>query len=276
MTDTEPRNGPLLLRERWAAGEATFGLFCDLESPYALELVGEAGFDWALIDLQHNASGIETTALLLNIIAQSNTAPMVRVAVGTPWMIERALDLGAQGVIVPMVESAAEAQQAVSAARYPPVGKRSFSPFRSSSAIGVNPVEVNDRVAIIAMIESKQGLENLDEIAATPGLDGIFVGPYDLRLSLGSSFDEPLDDAISERILNVCAKRGLTPGIYGATGQAAYECAQRGFRIIACATDRELLLKGLREDLGAARNGAPEVRASYARQSLRSSIVEDL
>src|SRR5207248_10395734 len=157
---------------------------------------------------------------------------LARLPWGEPWLIMRALDLGAAGVIVPLVGSGADAGRAVQACRYPPVGNRSYGPIRAQFAIGSRSPAALAEALCFAMIETREGLERLEEIASTPGLDGIYIGPSDLSLALGlapgAAGTEPLEDAIA-RIRDAAHAHGLIAGMHCAGGQAARSRVQEGF-----------------------------------------------
>src|ERR1700744_2511321 len=161
----------------------------------------------------------------------AGAAPLARLAWNEPWLIMRALDLGAVGVILPLIDNAAEARKAVESCRYPPVGRRSHGPVRAELVMGTAaPDELGGDVLCIAMIETRDGIDNLEEIAATPGLDGLYIGPSDLSIALGlapgrltgplADDQRPLRDAI-ERIRQACEAHGLIAGIHCGSGAAA-------------------------------------------------------
>ena len=156
------------------------------------ELGGLAGYDFVCVDLQH---GLATEATLLSMFQAARGAgavPMARLAWNEPWLIMRALDIGAAGVILPLIDNAAEAARAVEACRYPPNGRRSYGPIRAEMTAGSTDPEILGGDALcFAMIETRDGLDNLDEIAATPGLDGLYIGPSDLSIALGLPAGRP-------------------------------------------------------------------------------------
>ena len=158
------------------AGGPAIGLWASIPSPLTAEAVALAGPDYVVADQQHGALEPTTLMAMLQAVAGAGSAPLVRVARNEPFAIGQALDLGAQGVIVPMVESGEEAARAVAACRYAPEGIRSFGALRAGAG---------ERPLCLVMIETRAGLEQVAEIAATPGLDGIYIGPSDLALSLG-------------------------------------------------------------------------------------------
>jgi len=198
------------LRDRLeAGGTAAIGLWASIPSALTAEAAALAGPDYVVCDQQHGALDPATLMAMLTAIAGVGVPPLVRVARNDPFAIGQALDLGAGGVIVPMVESGEEAARAVSASRYAPEGTRSFGALRAGAG---------DRPLCLVMIETRRGLENAAEIAATPGLDGIYVGPSDLALSLGLQptirlEHPPVLEALAV-IHAACADAGVIAGVH--------------------------------------------------------------
>jgi len=246
------------LRAKWEAGETAFGLWSGMASPFGCELLARAGADYVCVDLQHGLASFDGLTPLLQAIALGGAAPLVRVAENEAWQIGKALDQGALGVIVPLVETADEAARAVAACRYPPDGGRSFGPSRAGSAIGsLEPRDLGGEVVCLVMVETRRGVENLAEIAATPGLDGIYIGPADLAVSLGISplaRDLGVDHARAiEAIRDACTTNGIAAGIHCARGEDANAFAAGGFRIVTAATDFPLLAGAAARSLRTAR-----------------------
>ena len=171
--------------------ERLVGYWSVLDCPVAHEWVAHVGYDYIALDLQHGLidySGM--LAGLTAIEAAHGPVGMIRVEANDPTPIGRALDAGATGVIVPLINTAAEAAAAVSAATYPPTGIRSYGPMRAQLRIGPTPAVANSDTVVLAMIETPQGLENVESICATEGLDGVYVGPSDLRLAVGGAHSQ--------------------------------------------------------------------------------------
>ena len=174
------------VRDRWAAGDTAFAAWLTLESPASAATVAAAGFDAVVVDLQHGHATIAGLPQLLAAITRTPALPFVRAAWHHPADLMRALDLGVRGVICPMIGSQAEAEAFVAACRYPPVGTRSYGPIQAAFGRGLEQTKAaEDAILLFAMIETADGFANLDEIASTPGLDGLFVGPADLSLGMG-------------------------------------------------------------------------------------------
>jgi 4-hydroxy-2-oxoheptanedioate aldolase len=251
------------LRAKWEADEPAFGMWAGIPSSITAELAALAGYDYVCVDLQHGL-GTEATMVSMFQAAQAGGAvPLARLAWNEPWLIMRALDLGAAGVILPLIDNAGEAAKAVEACRYPPHGRRSYGPIRAELVAGTAvPDELGADALCFAMIETRDGLDNLDEIAATPGLDGLYIGPSDLSIALGlpprGVAVDPGEDrqALAEAIdcvREACAANGLIPGMHCAGGAAAARYAGDGFRLITVGVDTSLFKSTIGRELHAAR-----------------------
>ncbi len=251
------------LRAKWEAGEPAFGLWGGIPSSLTAELAAAAGYDYVCVDLQHGLSDEATMISMFQATQAAGAAPLARLAWNEPWLIMRALDLGAVGVILPLIDNAAEARRAVESCRYPPHGKRSYGPVRAEMVVGSASLDDLGAGALcFAMIETREGLENLEEIAATPGLDGLYIGPSDLAIALGlppapltgelGDDRRPLADAI-ERVRQVSEANGLIAGIHCGAGAVAEHYAKQGFRLITVGVDTSLFKATIRRELTAAR-----------------------
>jgi 4-hydroxy-2-oxoheptanedioate aldolase len=233
-------------RSELLTGPAKHGALCTLGDTFAAEVLGYCGFDWICIDRQHGSFGEGVLYGLLQAFSASDTPVLVRVPGNEPAAIMRALDAGAEGVIVPLVEDATAARLAVSACRYPPHGIRSWGPTRVRHRVAGYSSEVADqRVVCAVMVETALGLENLEEIAAVPGLDCIFAGPSDLALALGAvpsllDVNPVVADAIA-RIPSACAGHGKVAGIFTGGAEQAAIWRSRGFHLISLQSDRLLM-----------------------------------
>lgn len=251
------------LRAKVEAGEPVFGLWAGIPSSITPELAGVAGYDYVCVDLQHGLSTEATLVSMFQAAQAGGAVPLARLAWNEPWLIMRALDLGAAGVILPLIDNAVEAARAVDACRYPPLGKRSYGPVRAELVVGsAAPDELGGDALCIAMIETRDGLDNLEEIAATPGLDGLYVGPSDLSLALGlppravtvdpGEDRQALSDAI-DRVREACDANGLISGMHCAAGQAAAKYAEAGFKLITVGVDTSWYKAAIRRELDTAR-----------------------
>ena len=183
---------------------------------------------------------------LLAAIARTPAFPFVRAAWNNPADLMRALDLGVRGVICPMIGSRTEAEAFVAACRYPPVGTRSYGPIQAAFGRGSEQTKASeDAILLFAMIETADGFAHLDEIASTPGVDGLFVGPADLSLGMGldtfADFTDPALLTALDSIIAAADEHGLTPGIHAPSPENAAAMAVRGFRFVSCSVDEDLL-----------------------------------
>ncbi|MER6013337.1 HpcH/HpaI aldolase family protein [Streptomyces bluensis] len=229
-----------LLRAR----EPLVGYWCVLDSPVSTERIARLGYDYVALDAQHGL--IEYAGVLASLTAidtkGSTAVGLVRVEANDPMPIGKALDAGAAGVIVPLIDNAQDAADAVAAVRYPPLGNRSYGPMRSGLRIGPNPADAHRETVVLAMIETAEGLANVEEICATDGLDGVYVGPSDLRIALGgaTSTDPAVAaefEAALVRVRTAAAAAGIAAGIHNPDGTAAAKRIAEGFTFATVACD---------------------------------------
>ncbi|MBF9028870.1 2,4-dihydroxyhept-2-ene-1,7-dioic acid aldolase [Rhodobacterales bacterium HKCCE3408] len=240
------------LRELWEADKPALNGWCAIASPFATELMARGGFDSLTVDIQHGALDYSSALPMIQAMAGSPVVPLARV----PWLdagyIMKALDAGVLGVICPMINNRAEAEEFVSYMRYPPLGQRSYGPIRAAVSMpGYTTDRANAEVLAFAMIETKSGVENLEDIAATPGLDGLYVGPSDLtlgtqegRLPPGFDREEPEMTEIIRRIADVCAKNGLVAGIHCGGPEYAAKAISWGYRLTTVSGDNRYISEG--------------------------------
>lgn len=230
---------------------AFIGVWSTLTDPVLARSFAESGFDALCIDEQHgNATTFETMGIL-SAISGAGTFTFVRVAWNRPELIGRALDSGADGVIVPMVQSAGEAMGAVRASKYAPQGQRSWGAGRVGySMTGRQPAETNDRTVCFVMVETPEAIENVIEIAAVDGLDGLFVGPFDLSISYGLPVDALLQDESTDaplaRVVQACRTNGIVAAAYAGSLERAKVLALLGFSCIFVAADADLVTSAAR------------------------------
>lgn len=251
-----------VLRAKWARHETVFGLWAALPCAFSAELMCVSGVDYVCIDQQHGLVDYKDMLAMLRAIEGRGTVPLTRVPANEAWIIGKALDAGVQGVVVPLVSNGADAAKAVAACRYSPKGVRSYGPVRSTLTMNSRATAVlGDSVLCFVMVETREGVERVDEIAATPGLDGIYIGPADLALGLGLPPDldkqEPEHVAAVEKILKACRRHGIVPGIQCGSGQAARKMAERGFRLITFSKDSSLLPAAVQLEANAAHGKTP-------------------
>jgi 4-hydroxy-2-oxoheptanedioate aldolase len=234
--------------QRVRSREKLVGYWVTLDVPPAVERIARLGYDYVVLDGQHGLigyQGLMTGLLAIDAGAAVGPRPtvgLVRVEANDPTPIGRALDAGATGVIVPLVDSADDVARAIRAAKYPPAGVRSFGPMRAALRIGPVPADSNDATAVLAMIETPLGLRNVAEICATPGLDGVYVGPSDLSLALGARFpgdpevEGPFEEAV-ELIARTAQEAGIAAGIHTFDGDSAKKRLDQGYTYATVASD---------------------------------------
>ncbi len=235
------------------AGETVFSAWCSLASPLTAETIAREGFAAAVLDAQHGLWDVETLIAGIGALSHAGASPIVRVPLEDFALVSRALDFGAEAIIAPMINTAADAKQFASVAKYPPAGERSWGPTRAMTLQGRSNAldylrEANDSTLTLAMIETPTALANVDAIAATPGIDALFIGPYDLSTSLsGGKAQDVQAPEVEKAIDKICAaaaKAGKIPGIYCTTAERARALAKRGFKFITVASDTGLLRDG--------------------------------
>jgi 4-hydroxy-2-oxoheptanedioate aldolase len=241
------------IRDVWEGGGAAHGAWLSLPSSVSAEVMARAGFDYCCVDMQHGLADYHAAVTMLQAVGLGDSTPLVRVPWNEPGIIGRMLDAGAMGIIIPMVNTVAEAEAAVAACRYAPAGARSFGPIRAAMQEGPTYFErANAEVACIPMIETTHAIANLDDILAVPGIDAVYVGPADLSVTLGlppgnnddaAAFTEAL-----EAIVAACGRAGVVPGIH-ASAALAQRRREQGFRLMTIATDLGSLMAGARSDL---------------------------
>ena len=234
------------IREAIAAGRATIGTWAAIGDGIAAEALGRMGFDYVALDGQHGGVDMRNLADTLRALELGGTQTIVRV----PWCVEdqimRVLDLGAGGVIVPMVSTAEQARTAARAVHYPPLGIRSFGPVRNwypAEGDTVNPL-------CFLMIETAEAMDNLDAIAATQGVHGLFVGPVDLGLSSGWGLSFQMSDkvfAAVDRVVEACSKHGIIPGCAAMGIDNARELVGRGMKFVPVGSDVAFIRQGAAE-----------------------------
>jgi 4-hydroxy-2-oxoheptanedioate aldolase len=243
--------------------EELIGYWSLLDSPIAAERLARVGYDYLAFDAQHGLFGYQ--GMLNNLLATdtkgSTAVGMVRVEANDLTYIGKALDAGASAVIVPLIDNAQDAADAVAAVRYPPLGRRSYGPMRAQLRIGPNPADTHEQTAVLAMIETADGLANVEEICATPGLDGVYVGPSDLRLAIGgaTSTDPSIQDQFEQaltRVRKAAEAAGIAAGIHNADGASAARRLAEGFTFASVAADVVHLQQIATSHLEAARGGA--------------------
>ncbi|MCI5074017.1 aldolase/citrate lyase family protein [Oricola sp.] len=236
------------LKQIWAAGQPVLNGWCSIGNAFTAEIMAAQGYDSVTIDIQHGALDYSSALAMFQAMSGSGIVPMARVPWLDPAAIMKVLDAGAMGIICPMINSRAEAEEFVSYMRYPPLGQRSFGPTRAAIAMPGYGTQMNEEVLAFAMIETADGVKNLAEIAATPGLDGIYVGPADLTLGtqegrLPPGFDREEDEmvALIRRIANICRDNEIKAALHCGTPEYAAKAIGWGYRMTTVSGDSRLL-----------------------------------
>ncbi len=251
------------LTSAWRRGETVLGAWCTLPDPFAAEIFGRQGYHYVCVDQQHGMIDDSTAFPMVQAISASGAAPMVRVRWNEPAAIMSALDVGALGVIIPMIETRADAEAAVSACRFPPKGQRSFGPIRARDVMGSTDPDVLGDVACIIMIETARAIADLDDIVSTPGIDGVYIGPSDLALALGEKpgSTAPIVDETVQQIADAAHRHGVAVGMHTPAGAVARTYVERGFDFATVFSDAGLIAAAAREQLAAARSAPQPVAA---------------
>jgi 2-dehydro-3-deoxyglucarate aldolase len=235
-----------LLKKKLLNNELTIGSWVTIGHPSIVEVFSSAGFDWLTIDLEHTTIDYSIAQVLISTIQANNMSALVRVSKNDEVYIKRVLDAGADGVIVPMVNNAADAKKAVEYVKYPPVGKRGVGLYRAQQYglnNGFNNYKkwLNESAVVIAQIEHIEAVNNIEEIIATPGIDGIIIGPYDLSGSMGSpgEFDKQDVKIAIDKVIAVCKKNNFPAGFHviDPTADKLQEKINNGYRFLAFSTD---------------------------------------
>jgi len=245
------------LKARWRQGDVTLGAWAMMPGAMGAEALAVGGFDWVLVDMQHGCMDYETALSMIRAIDLSDAVPIVRVPWNEPGIIGRVLDAGALGVVIPMIQTAEDAKAAVDACLYPPQGRRSFGPVRVGMRDGSGYfAEANSRVAVVPMIETPEALANVKEIAKVPGVDALFVGPFDLSIALGlppgDNDGKPAFDAAIAKVAKAAKDAGVATAVLSNSKVGALRIEQ-GFQMISVTTDISALQMATRADLQAVR-----------------------
>lgn len=247
------------LRDLWRSGATTLGAWASLPSSIAAENLARPGIDYVCVDVQHGLVDYPDAVPMMQGVLVGGSNPIARAPWNEPGIIGKLLDAGAQGVIVPMVNTAEEAQAAVRSIRYPPVGSRSYGPGGVAPRYPDYFNNANDQVASIVMVETAEALSNVEAIVSVPGVDAVYVGPADLSVSLGLPPKNNDDSAIFteglEAIVAACNRHGVIPGIHS-SGALTPQRMEQGFKMITVTADLVAMRAGLAAELDKANGGS--------------------
>jgi 4-hydroxy-2-oxoheptanedioate aldolase len=241
------------LARRLREGDTVYTGWCGLPAPLVAEVVAREGFAAVTLDSQHGLWDVAGLIAGIAAVRQAGAAPIVRVPLGDFALASRMLDFGAEGIIAPMINTEADARAFVAASKFPPLGERSWGPHRACMLAGVTDQKdylatANDNIVTLAMIETRTSLTNIDAIAATPGIDGLFLGPSDLSIALsGGKILSPESNEVEtelDRIVAAAERSGKIAGAYCASAKRALAVAKRGMRFCAISSDMAFLRAG--------------------------------
>ena len=226
----------------WKSKKAVINAWLSIPNSFTAEAFGKMGWDSITIDMQHGQNDYETSISMLQALSNSDSVPMVRVPWNEPGIIMKMLDLGVLGIIAPMINSKKECEDFVSYCYYPPIGQRSFGPMRAQIRYGNDYFEkANENIVSFAMIETKESIDNLDEILSVPNLTGVYIGPADMSSSYGlkPKFDVKEDPVFSniKLIAKKANERGKIAGIHNGTTKYAKEMIDLGFKLVTISSD---------------------------------------
>lgn len=240
------------LKQALSQGQTQYGIWMGLGEMNTAEIMGTAGFDFLVVDNEHSPNDLRATRDQLVALAATGTHGVVRVPTGEVWMIKQMLDIGAQSIVVPMVESGAQAAEMVRACRYPPRGIRGVGSAlgRASNFSGIPDYSTtaDDQICLIVQVESRAGLAALDDILGTEGVDSVFIGPADLAADMGH-MDDPMHPEVTETILNTIRRiraAGKAPGILSTNDDFLTECRNAGAQFMAVGLDVLMLAQTAR------------------------------
>jgi len=237
-------------------GEVSVGSFVAIADPVSAQILARSGYAWLVIDMEHGPIALESLGAIVNAIRATSAEPFVRAAWNTSAAIQVALDYGASGVMVPMVNTAGDARRAVDDVRFSPLGARSRGGVRVALSFETDAAtyfrEANGEVLLMAQIETAEAIANIDAIAAVEGIDCLFVGPNDLAASYGLEYPAAWQEqaggygAAIDAVVAAAARHGKIAGILAASPAMANECIARGYVLVGCSTDAATLWEAAR------------------------------
>lgn len=255
------------LRARLQAGEPAIGITVTMPSVHTTQVLAAAGFDWLFLDMEHGPIGIEAAHAMITATSGTRAAPVVRVPWNVHWLVKPVLDAGAMGIIFPMIRSVADAEEAVRSVRYPPTGQRGFGPFYAPLRFGLTMQTYADpadeEIFCILLIEHRDAVDAIEEIAAVPGVDACLIAPFDLAMSYGyrdGPNHEPVQAAIA-RVERALANSPVHLGGLALGSEIANAMIARGYRLILTGFDTFLLQQGAAAILNGIDRGAGAAKA---------------
>ena len=259
------------VRQKLKRGEPSIGTWLTLPDIFTAQLMSRMGFDWLTVEMEHTPTTIEVAGANFALIANAGVVPLVRIPINNIENIKRVLDIGAWGIVVPMVNSRAEAEAVVEAARYRPIGRRTIGGSLHAANYDTDAAtyyaKANDEILVIIMAEHVDAIERAEDILSVPGIDAVFVGPNDLHASMGQppTFDsgnKQYCDAV-EHILKTAQTNKIAAGIHVADAAQAQRRIKEGFQFIALASDAGFMMAKAKEITSALGLGAGKAVAKY-------------
>jgi 4-hydroxy-2-oxoheptanedioate aldolase len=245
------------VKKKLREGQPSFGTWLSLGDLFATRVLARMGFEWLTLDIEHQAIDWSQATTIFAAIADAGGIPLCRVPEGSHSYIKRALDAGAWGIVVPMVNTVEQARTAIAAAKYPPTGNRSLGggmhSLNFNATAGDYYKKANDEILVILQTESPQGIENAEAIYSLPGVDAIFVGPVDLRANMTTKDGTPATDeqfeAALQRIIQIGKKTGCPTGMHVMDPAAALKRAEQGMQFIAVGSELRMMTQKAEETL---------------------------
>ena len=255
------------VKKLWREGKTAVGGFLSIPHCLSAEMMAHTGLDWLCIDMQHGCIDYSDAVPMLAAISTTAVTPIVRVPWNEPSMIMKVLDAGAYGVIVPMVGNRAEAERAVAACRYPPKGIRSNGPNRAALYGGPDyQKHADNEMLCIVMIETAEGIQKMDEIASTPGVDAVYIGPTDLALALGlppvMDNDDPKHVATVNRVLETCRRHKVVAAMHTGSSKYTQRYIDQGFQMVMLTSDRLAMGNFVKAEVGKLTGWTPLIPAA--------------
>jgi 4-hydroxy-2-oxoheptanedioate aldolase len=248
-------------------GKPSFGTWLSLGDLFATRIMARLNFAWMTLDIEHSAIDWSQAAMIFAAIADAGGVPLARVPKGSHDYIKRVLDAGAWGIVVPMVDTVEQAQVAIRAAKYPPIGNRSLGGGMHSMNFGTTSAEyfqrANDEILVVLQTESPTGVANAEEIYSLPGVDAIFVGPVDLRAQMrapdGTEATDAEFEAMLQRVVDIGKKTGTPTGMHVMDPQSALRRAEQGMQFIAVGSELRMMTEKANETLKALGQATQEI-----------------
>ena len=238
-----------IVKRKLREGLPSFGTWLSLGNLHATRVLARMGFDWLTLDIEHSAIDWSQAAMIFAAVSDAGCVPLARIPCGSHDYIKRVLDAGAWGIVVPMVDTLEQAEIAVRAAKYPPLGNRSLGGGMHALNFGTSAGEyyqrANDEILVVLQTESPTGVENAEAIYSVPGVDAIFVGPVDLRANMraadGSEATPQEFEATLQRVVDIGKKTGTPTGMHAMDHEAALHRAEQGMQFIAVGSELRMM-----------------------------------